>query len=44
MRVLQRAAVSLSPFHTTYAGVTKQRLGAGTFNVVTQRSSCGEER
>ena len=44
MRVLQRAAVSLSPFHTTYAGVTKQRLGAGTFNVVTQRSSCGVER
>ena len=30
MRVLQRTAVSLSPFHTTYAGVTKQRLGAGT--------------
>ena len=42
MRVLQRAAVSLSPFHTTYAGVTKQRLGAGT--VVSQRSSCREER
>ena len=30
MRVLQRAAVSLSPFHTTYAAVTKQRLRAGT--------------